>query len=86
MDLNEKHFKEGTCSGVFIRAPAVVSCESEAVEVLGTIRVEEISPDPVIVAVRQNNLLATSFHPELTDDLMWHKHFLNMILDARVGC
>jgi glutamine amidotransferase PdxT len=26
-----------------------------------------------IVAVRQNNILATAFHPELTKDLRWHK-------------
>jgi len=27
----------------------------------------------VIVAVRQENILATAFHPELTDDLRWHR-------------
>lgn len=31
------------------------------------------------VAVRQGNLLATAFHPELTDDLRVHSYFLNMI-------
>jgi len=28
---------------------------------------------------RQDNLLASSFHPELTDDLRIHKYFLEMI-------
>jgi hypothetical protein len=28
----------------------------------------------VIVAVQQNNILATAFHPELTDDLRWHRY------------
>jgi 5'-phosphate synthase pdxT subunit len=32
----------------------------------------------VIVAVRQGHLLATAFHPELTDDLRWHQYFLEM--------
>ena len=86
VDLNEEHIEEGSrsCSGVFIRAPAVVSCDSKDVVVLGSIYVPQISPQPVVVAVQQKNLLATSFHPELTEDLMWHKHFLNMILEAKV--
>jgi len=32
-----------------------------------------------IVAVRQGNLLATAFHPELTDDPRVHTYFLEMI-------
>lgn len=32
----------------------------------------------VVVAARQGNILATAFHPELTDDLRWHKYFLAM--------
>ncbi|MBU3181271.1 pyridoxal 5'-phosphate synthase glutaminase subunit PdxT [Clostridium psychrophilum] len=31
-----------------------------------------------IVAAKQNNMFATSFHPELTDNLEVHKYFLNM--------
>jgi glutamine amidotransferase PdxT len=33
----------------------------------------------VFVAVQQGNILATSFHPELTDDVRWHQYFLDMI-------
>jgi len=33
----------------------------------------------VIVAVQQGHILATAFHPELTDDLTWHAHFLAMV-------
>eukprot|EP00249_Psilotum_nudum_P006846 c20104_g1_i2 orf=82-681(+) len=33
----------------------------------------------VTVAVRQGNLLATAFHPELTSDTRWHSFFLNML-------
>ncbi|WP_062309457.1 pyridoxal 5'-phosphate synthase glutaminase subunit PdxT [Alicyclobacillus sendaiensis] len=55
---------------VFIRAPHIVSV-GEGVEVLATY-------EDRIVAVRQGNLLATSFHPELTDDYRLHQYFLNM--------
>ncbi len=59
---------------VFIRAPIIVSCGPE-VEVLA--RVE--GPLGVgAAAVRQKNLLATSFHPELTADRRFHAFFLNM--------
>eukprot|EP01036_Dinobryon_divergens_P034320 gene34320-44333_t len=37
----------------------------------------------VIVAVRQENILATAFHPELTDDLRWHRFFLDIVADAK---
>jgi len=33
----------------------------------------------VKVAVKQGNILATAFHPELTKDLRWHKYFFDMI-------
>ncbi|AQK60906.1 putative pyridoxal 5'-phosphate synthase subunit PDX2 [Zea mays] len=39
---------------------------------------EEYSKDRVIVAVRQGNILATAFHPELTSDSRWHRFFLDM--------
>jgi len=35
-------------------------------------------PDGTIVAARQGKLLVASFHPELTDDLRFHKYFLNL--------
>jgi pyridoxal 5'-phosphate synthase pdxT subunit len=34
--------------------------------------------DEGIVAARQGNLLTTSFHPELTDDLRVHQYFIEM--------
>ncbi|MCJ7626427.1 MAG: pyridoxal 5'-phosphate synthase glutaminase subunit PdxT, partial [Anaerolineaceae bacterium] len=33
-----------------------------------------------IVAARQGHLLATSFHPELTDDDRFHRYFLEMVI------
>lgn len=64
---------------VFIRAPWVESVGDE-VEVLG--RVTGGQAAGRIVAVRQGNLLATSFHPELTGDLRVHRYFVDLARDA----
>jgi 5'-phosphate synthase pdxT subunit len=56
---------------VFIRAPLIESV-GENVEVLAQLE------NGSIVAARQDNLLATAFHPELTDDLRFHEYFLSM--------
>ena len=59
---------------VFIRAPLIASC-GEGVEILS--RVE--GPSGVYpVAVKQGNIVATSFHPELTEDLRFHEFFLSL--------
>ena len=55
---------------VFIRAPVIISVGPE-VRVLAEVKGQA-------VAVRQNNILATSFHPELTPDTRLHSYFLNM--------
>jgi pyridoxal 5'-phosphate synthase pdxT subunit len=60
---------------VFIRAPYIVNT-GENVEVIHKI-------DEHIVAARQNNMLATSFHPELTDDKTFHEYFIKMVEAAR---
>jgi len=57
---------------VFIRAPLIEKASGE-VEILAKLS------DGTIVAARQNNLLVTAFHPELTDDLRFHRYFLEMI-------
>ncbi len=38
-----------------------------------------------IVAVREGRLLGTAFHPELTDDLRWHKLFVEMTKSAKAS-
>jgi pyridoxal 5'-phosphate synthase pdxT subunit len=60
---------------VFIRGPVITFCGS-GTQALA--RVEE-----GIVMARQNHLLATAFHPELTCDLRVHRYFLNMVEEAR---
>jgi pyridoxal 5'-phosphate synthase pdxT subunit len=56
---------------VFIRAPLIE-------EVRGEARALVTLPDGRIVAALQGRLLATSFHPELTDDDRFHRYFLEL--------
>ncbi|WP_431875139.1 pyridoxal 5'-phosphate synthase glutaminase subunit PdxT [Micromonospora marina] len=69
----------GPFHAVFIRAPWVERVGPD-VEVLG--RVTEGPAEGRIVAVRQGNLLATSFHPELTGDLRLHRSFVELVRAA----
>ncbi|QEK12432.1 pyridoxal 5'-phosphate synthase glutaminase subunit PdxT [Crassaminicella thermophila] len=60
---------------VFIRAPYIVDMD-EKVDMLHRV-------DGNIVAARQKNMIATSFHPELTDDTTFHEYFINMIKEVK---
>lgn len=60
-----------TFRGIFIRAPIVQKVEP-TVEVLCQVNKHA-------VAVKQGNMLACAFHPELTDDMRFHKYFLSLI-------
>jgi pyridoxal 5'-phosphate synthase pdxT subunit len=64
---------------VFIRAP-LIERVGPGVCVLARL------PSGVIVAARQDNLLATSFHPELTRDDRFHEYFLGMVEQAETPC
>ena len=66
----------GPVHAVFIRAPWVEEA-GEGVQVLG--RVVGGPADGRIVAVRQGNLVATSFHPELTGDRRVHALFVDIV-------
>jgi 5'-phosphate synthase pdxT subunit len=66
----------GDVHAVFIRAPWVEEA-GEGVAVLG--RVVGGAADGRIVAVRQGNLVATSFHPELTGDRRVHALFVDIV-------
>jgi len=55
---------------VFIRGPLITEVLSDA-KIICTV-------DDKIVAAKQKNMFATSFHPELTDSLEMHKYFINM--------
>ena len=57
---------------VFIRAPIIESVGGDA-------KILASAPDGRIVAAQQGHFLATSFHPELTDDTRFHKYFLSLV-------
>ena len=69
--LREMFQDERPYPAVFIRAPLIESVKGEA-RILATL------PDGRIVAAQQGHLLATSFHPELTEDDRFHRYFLAM--------
>ncbi|GAB3983107.1 pyridoxal 5'-phosphate synthase glutaminase subunit PdxT [Plantactinospora veratri] len=78
----------GPLHAVFIRAPWVERV-GPGVEVLGTVAsgpaAGTVASSPAagrIVAVRQGNLLATSFHPELTGDARLHRYFVDLVSSA----
>ena len=62
-------------NGIFIRAPSISEKGSD-VETVSTF-------EDKIIAVKQDNILATAFHPELTNDLSLHKYFINMIKQSK---
>lgn len=77
-DLKIKNF-EKEFRAVFIRAPWVERIGDD-VEVLATVKTSDNKEHPVMV--RQDNLLATAFHPELTTDSRIHEYFVQMAKSA----
>ena len=76
-DIDVAPFGERPFHAVFIRAPVVERIGS-GVEVLATVP-EERTGRPNAVAVQQGAILATAFHPELTNDTRFHAHFLDIV-------
>ncbi len=70
-DLNISILGDKPFRGIFIRAPTVKKVDS-GVDILSMF-------DDKIVAVRQNNIIALSFHPELSNDTRIHEFFAEMI-------
>lgn len=68
-DLKIEDFNRRPFKAVFIRAPYIKKAGTE-VKVLAEFRGK-------IVMARQKNILVSSFHPELTDDIRIHKYFLS---------
>lgn len=72
-DLIVPEFGDDPVRAVFIRAPYIESVGTE-VKVMAKVN------DKIVIA-RQDNLLVTAFHPELTEDDRIHKYFISMIKD-----
>ena len=69
--FTENEFKHvGKVPMTFIRAPYITET-GKNVEILSEV-------DGNIVAAKENNILVTSYHPELNDDLQVHKFFISM--------
>lgn len=71
-DLEIPLVGEDPFHAVFIRAPIIEEAKP-GVEILSRL------PDDTIVAIRQDRLLACAFHPEFTDDLRFHRYFLDIV-------
>ncbi len=67
---------------IFIRAPVIESV-GDQVQVLARLPEDSGPHAGKVVAARQGRLLATAFHPELTDDDRIHRLFLQMAEEAQ---
>lgn len=65
----------GKFKSIFIRAPKILNV-GKKVRILGKFKED-------IVLVRDNNVMASTFHPELTRDLRIHQYFINMIKNIK---
>ena len=73
-DLDIAGLEPDPFHAIFIRAPVVIRV-GQQVKTLAAL------PNGQAVAVRQGNLMATAFHPELTDDTRLHQYFLDLAAD-----
>ncbi len=74
VDLDALALGPAPFHAIFIRAPRIISAGTKA-NVLAQL------DDGTIVAAQQGKLLATSFHPELTDDTRFHEFFVRLAQD-----
>jgi 5'-phosphate synthase pdxT subunit len=79
-DVEREGLPDGPVHTVFIRAPWVERVDDK-VCVLGAVTPPGTDVSRII-AVRQGNLLATSFHPEVTNDRRIHRYFLDLVRAA----
>lgn len=77
-DLNITAIGDPPVRAIFIRAPFATELCADA-KAIATLDTGEI------VMVRQGNLLAAAFHPELTDDTRVHEYFVKMAIAARAA-
>ena len=75
-DLDIPVLGDSLFKAIFIRAPAITKVDP-TVEVLAKLH------DGTITAVRQGNMLATAFHPELTGDFRFHQYFIREVITKK---
>jgi pyridoxal 5'-phosphate synthase pdxT subunit len=74
-DLDIPSIGESPFKSIFIRGPIVKEIGKD-VKILAKY-------NDKIVAVQQNNIIGTSFHPELTEDSRFHSYFIKMVLNNK---
>jgi 5'-phosphate synthase pdxT subunit len=74
-DLDVEGFEGPPVHAAFIRAPIVERVGDRATAIASV-------DDGRVVAVRQGNLLGTSFHPEITGETRFHRAFLDTVVAA----
>jgi len=74
-DISMENIGISNFGAVFIRAPSITDVGNE-VDVVSKFNEK-------IVAVKQKNILATAFHPELSTDVSLHKFFVKMVQDSK---
>ncbi len=75
-DLDIPVLGDSLFKAIFIRAPAITKV-GPMVEVLAKLH------DDTITAARQENMLATAFHPELSGDFRFHQYFIREIITKK---
>jgi 5'-phosphate synthase pdxT subunit len=75
-DLPVKPLGEAPYHAVFIRAPTIEGVGPN-VDVIARLA------DGTAVAAREGTMVASSFHPELTDDPRFHEYFLDLVRQAK---
>lgn len=76
-ELSVPKFENGSFHGIFIRAPVITNVEP-GVEILSSLNGNT-------VAVQQGKNIACAFHPELTDDLRFHRYFIDLVTGEAVA-
>jgi 5'-phosphate synthase pdxT subunit len=71
-EIRKLNPERGPYHAIFIRAPLIESVHGEA-------KIMSALEDGRIVAAQEGHWLATSFHPELTDDNRFHRYFLSIV-------
>lgn len=79
IDMTASGLDPAPYPAIFIRAPVISACGPE-VHRLATLPAD--AGGEITVAVRQGNILATAFHPELTADTRWHQMFIAIVESA----
>ncbi len=78
MEGRGEHVPQGVSSDVILKDVPLVFIRGPFVAEVGSAATVETEVNGNVVGLRQGNMLATAFHPELTDDTRIHELFLSL--------